>query len=357
MAFGSKLNQEILTQEDFNPDLLNDPGNIENFATEIMVLQPLLNLDGVYARNAAKIQQEAYQLQAERTNEFLELDATKLYLQLQLAYEALDVLSRAEKTALEAVRMITDYYEQGLIQKSDVLDARVQANEVANQLQFARTNVRNTSDKLLVMMSETSGTVTLKPVGRAPVDYITGSYIPQLPENRKDILAMSKSVDGYASMLQSSRVKFVPRINAFGSFQVYDSKPLGFDASGYILGAKLSWELFSGFSTTAKVHKARLEMEKAQIEMEKYSADQQAELNQATRLLVDVKSKVELSQLAFELATESYKIKNDRYQQGLEKTVDLLAAESQMYLKELQLQQTIFEYNFTKEYLHFLTRE
>ena len=26
MAFGSKLNQEILTQNDFNPDMLNDPG-------------------------------------------------------------------------------------------------------------------------------------------------------------------------------------------------------------------------------------------------------------------------------------------------------------------------------------------
>ncbi len=25
MAFGSKLNQEILTQADFNPDLLNNP--------------------------------------------------------------------------------------------------------------------------------------------------------------------------------------------------------------------------------------------------------------------------------------------------------------------------------------------
>ena len=33
MAFGSKLNQEILTQNDFNPALLNDPENIQNFAT------------------------------------------------------------------------------------------------------------------------------------------------------------------------------------------------------------------------------------------------------------------------------------------------------------------------------------
>ena len=34
MAFGSKLNQEILTQNDFNPVLLNNPETIENFTTK-----------------------------------------------------------------------------------------------------------------------------------------------------------------------------------------------------------------------------------------------------------------------------------------------------------------------------------
>ena len=37
MAFGSKLNQEILTQNDFNPVLLNDPDQIQNFVTRIEI--------------------------------------------------------------------------------------------------------------------------------------------------------------------------------------------------------------------------------------------------------------------------------------------------------------------------------
>ena len=36
-AFGSKLNQERITQMDFNPALLNDPKAISNFATKIEV--------------------------------------------------------------------------------------------------------------------------------------------------------------------------------------------------------------------------------------------------------------------------------------------------------------------------------
>ncbi|NQZ77059.1 MAG: TolC family protein [Ekhidna sp.] len=357
MAFGSKLNQEILTQQDFNPALLNDPDNIENYTTEIMVLQPLLNLDGVYGRNAAQIQKDAFALKAERTREYLELEATKAYMQLQLAYEAVAVLDRAEHTANEAVQMVNDYYDQGLVQKADVLDATVKQGEVTNQLRYARSNVQNTSDQLLTLMGLAAGSTTIRPNEKAPIGYSTQSYPLLLPENRKDLMAMSKSVIGYSNMLSASKMKFVPRINAFGTYQINDGQPFGFGASGYLLGARLSWDLFSGYSNIAKTNKARLEMEKASLEKEEYLLTQQAELNKAIRMLADAESKVLVSQNAFEQATESHKIRRDRFEEGLEKTVDLLFAESQMYQKELQLQQAIFEYNFTKEYLHFLTRE
>lgn len=357
MAFGSKLNQEILTQQDFNPELLNNPDDVQNYASEILILQPLLNLDGIYERNAARIQHEAYQLKAERTKEYLALEATKLYMQLQLAYEAVKVINRAHNTASEAVDMVADYYEQGMVQKADLLDARVRMNEVKSQLQYARSNVQNTSDQLLVLMGETPGSSTLLPQSGAPVDYDIATYSGILPENRKDLMAMSRAVDGYESMLKSSKMKFIPRINAFGSFQVYDNEALQFGASGYLVGAKASWDIFNGYSKIAKTHKARLEMEKAKIEQEGYISQQQAELIKANRMLADAKNKVDLFQLAFEQAAESYKVRKDRFEQGLEKTVDLLMTESQMYHKELQLQQAVFEYNFAKEYLHFLTKE
>ncbi len=59
MAFGSKLNQEILTQNDFNPALLNDPSQIENYATKFEIQQPLINVDGIYQRKAAKTKMQA----------------------------------------------------------------------------------------------------------------------------------------------------------------------------------------------------------------------------------------------------------------------------------------------------------
>jgi hypothetical protein len=54
MAFGSKLNQATITASDFNPEILNNPDRTTNFATKIEVLQPIINVDGLYGRQAAR---------------------------------------------------------------------------------------------------------------------------------------------------------------------------------------------------------------------------------------------------------------------------------------------------------------
>ena len=148
MAFGSKLNQEILSASDFNPALLNDPAKTKNFATKIEVLQPLINVDGMYGRQAAKSKMDAFQLQTERTQEYLELEVNKAFMQLQLAYKAVAVLSKANQTADANLKLITNYFNQGILQKTDLLSVQVRVNEIKNQLQYAISNVQNASDYL-----------------------------------------------------------------------------------------------------------------------------------------------------------------------------------------------------------------
>ena len=168
---------------------------------------------------------------------------------------------------------------------------------------------------------------------------------------------MGKSVEGYEQMLRSSKMKSLPRINAFGSFQLYDNQFMSFNANGYVLGAKLTWDLFSGYSNISKVSKARLQSRKAKVEQQEYVAQQQAELNKANRMLIDSENKVRLAELALKRSAEVNKTRKDRFEQGLETTTELLSAETKMYKKELELRQAIFEYNFSKAYLHFLTRQ
>lgn len=356
MAFGSKLNQEILTQADFNPALLNNPRTTQNFATKIEIQQPLVNLDGIFGRQAAKAKMEAFQLQTQRTKEYLSLEVSKAYMQLQLAYKAVTVLEKAESTAKANLKLVNNYFKQGLLQKTDVLNVQVRVNDISNQLQYAKSNVQNASDYLGFLINEDMQGKTFKPSEALDYEIKVEVVDWQLSDNRKDIQAMQKSSAAYQKMLTMSKMSFLPRLNAFGSYEWYDSQFLGTAAKGYLVGAQLSWNLFDGYKSIGKYDKAKADFQKASLETEQYKKQSQLEFNKTNRQLKDAENKVGLSQLAFEQAQEAYRIRQNRFAQGLEKTTDLLVSETQMIQKELEHLQAVFEYQFTQEYLQFLTK-
>lgn len=356
MAFGSKLNQEILTMADFNPALLNDPDRTDNFATLVEVQMPILNLDGLYERKAAKAKMDAMELQTERTKEYLELEVSKAYMQLQLAYQAVKVLEKANETAQGNLKMVENYFKNGMLQKTDFLDVQVRVNEVVNQLQYAKSNVQNASDYLAFLLNEDMKNKVFIPSEEIENTIVVEEMNAVLVENRKDIQAMEKAKEAYKKMYQSSKLGFLPRFNAFGNYQLYDSSLFGMNANGYLLGAQISWNVFDGFKNIGKTQKAKAEFQKAEVESEQYKKQSQLELNKTNRQLADAENKVNLSKLAFEQAQESYRIRKNRFEQGLEKTTDLLMAETQQSKKELEFLQAVFEYNFTKQYQQFLTK-
>ena len=157
-------------------------------------------------------------------------------------------------------------------------------------------------------------------------------------------------------MLQSAKTTFLPRLNAFGSYELYDRNLFGTSAKGYLVGAQLSWNVFDGYKSIGKYDKAKAEFQKSETEKDQYKKQSQLEVNKTSRQLKDAENKVNLSQLAFEQSQEAFRISQNRYAQGLEKTTDLLTSETQMIQKELEHLQAIFEYNFTKQYLQFLTK-
>ena len=356
MAFGSKLNQEVLTASDFNPALLNDPAVTQNYATKIEVLQPLINVDGLYGRQAAKSKMEAFQLQTERTGEYLALEVNKSFMQLQLAYKAVKVLEKANATADANLKLIENYFKQGILQKTDVLSVQVRVNEIKNQLQYAKSNVQNASDYLAFLLNEDNTNKVYKPLEVLDNTIAISSSNATLSGNRKDILAMDKSSEAYAKMYQSSKMNFLPTLNAFGSYELYDDTLFGTNAQGYLVGAQLSWKVFDGYKSIGKMEKAKAEYQKAEVENQQYKSQSQLELNKTNRQLKDAENKVNLEKLALEQSQEAYRIRSNRFTQGLEKTTDLLQAETQMFQKELQLLQAVFEYDFTQEYLQFLTK-
>ena len=352
MAFGSKLNQEILTQSDFNPALLNDPSQIENYATKFEIKQPLLNLDGIYQRKAAKSKMKAMSLKTERTQDYLAFEVNKAYMQLQLAYKAVLVLEKALEAANANKKLADNNFKQGYLQRADVLNVEVRVTEVQNQLQKTKSNVQNASNYLSFLMNDEND-VIYTPNDELKIETFRMED-KMVSENRSDIKAMQFALKAHEAMNNADKMAFLPRLNAFGSYELYDDQIFKADANGYLFGAQLSWDIFQGSKRFGKAQKSKAEFEKSKLEYEQYISQSNLELNKAKRAFLDAENKLKLNTLALEQSEESLRIRTNRFEEGLEKTSDLLMAETQFAQKQLEYYQTIFEYNYAQAYLQFL---
>lgn len=353
-AFGSKLNQEILTQADFNPALLNDPERTDNFATRLEVTQPLLNVDGLYQRRAAKYKMEASALQHERSREYLELEVGRAYMGLQLAHRAVSVMEKAMATARANERVARDMYRQGYLQKADLLAIEVRVGEIRNRLHLSRSGVLDASDYLGHLISDTLRVVYLPADSLRPRPLADMEPL-QLSGDRADLRAMELASEAYKNAYRAEKSSLLPRLNAFGSYELYDDAPFQFEASGYTLGAELSWSVFEGNQRMGKIQERKAAYEKSELEREQYFSKSRLELQKAVRALENARSELEVRSLALEQSREALRIRTNRFAEGLEKTTELLAAETTAAEKELQYYQTVFEYNYAIAYLEFLS--
>ena len=176
-----------------------------------------------------------------------------------------------------------------------------------------------------------------------------------LPEDRADLAALRMSIQASDLTIRSSKTTGLPRLNAFASYQLNDSRILGFGFGAYWAGIRLSWDLFKGNSIRNKT--ATLTIEKSKL-TEQYAQlkDQSiAELNATRRRLGDAEYSISQQQAAVNAAIESYRILRDRYEQGLSGSTDVLLAQTQLSQQRLILAQALFNRDLTKAWLDFLT--
>jgi outer membrane protein TolC len=352
-AFGFKLQQQAITQTDFDPTLLNNPSITQNFMTKAEWLQPILNLDAWFQRQAIQEQQVVYSFKTKRTKEYVAFEVQKAYAQLQLAHHAKDVVDETVQI-INAIYMATyNRFEKGYLQKSDVLQVEVQVKTAGSQLAEAQSNVRNASDYLGLLMGVQGGTIY-------QVDSITRNVTIEstpetIPPDRADFRAMESAISAHEKLINSGTMSYFPKLNAFGEYMINDSDAFGFGSNAYLVGAQLSWTLFNGTATRSKISEQRIERNKAirQLSLQKDHA--QLELNKTTRQLHDAQFAMQQQETAVSQSAEALRIVQNRYQQGLVSTTDVLQAQSLLAQQKLLLAQAIYQHNTTTAYLIFIT--
>ncbi|MCI1779543.1 MAG: TolC family protein [Bacteroidales bacterium] len=352
-AFGFLLQHRVVSGTDFDPERLNNPHVSQDYIASAELKMPVLNMDMIYARKGARAQETMYKYKKQRSIEYVEFEVRKTYSFLQFSYRAREVLIKSLSDVKSIYESVNNFYRQGLIQKSDLLNARVQMNVVETELAKAESNIKNASDGLRVLMGlDINGEIfsadTLEQRQSVKADY----YVP---EKRADLMALNKAVEASSFMVSSSKMAFMPHVNAFGSYQFNDAKALKFGSDSYLIGINLSWNVFSGNKNRSKTKSYKYQHNKMSEKYNYMKRQSSMELLKTERELNDSQLEIDKRQASVVQAGESLRITRNRFDKGLASTTDLLAAQARLSQQELQLAGAVMQYNITQSYLKFIT--
>jgi outer membrane protein TolC len=263
------------------------------------------------------------------------------------------VLEEALATVKSFFEFTTNRFDEGLVQESDLLNVEVQVLDMESQLHEAKSNVQNASDYLSVLMNQSTGTIyTVSEISESSTD---GEMTLVVPGSRTDFKALQKAIDATQLMQQSLKMKYLPRLNAFGSYQLNDKKFAAFNADSYLAGIQLTWNLFDGNNIKRQINTLQSEKDKLNVQLNSMQQENQMLLEKSYRDLSNALFKIKQQKAAVSQADESLRILQNRYEEGLVNTTDILNAQTQLSKQKLQLAQAIFSSNTTRAQILFLT--
>jgi len=342
-AFGFLLQQQRVTALDFNPATLNSPGRVQNFLTQAEVQLPLVNVNAWQYHRAARSGAEAASLKTEYAAQNIIFLVEQVYFGTQLMAQSRRLLEQAYRTTQAALSYVQDQVEAGYALRADELAVRVRLSQIESEMLRMADQEASYQDQLNGLLGAARGSRWQLS------DSLDFTPRPILPDSgftldqRADLRSYSLALDARTMALRAARLAVIPTLNAFGQFGLYDKNPFGSAGNNYLVGLQLKWDLFTGFERRAKVMQADADRRQLKADADAYAYSADAEWLQAWRQQKLQLQEVGQAEIAVEQAREAYRIRADRFSQGLEKALDLLAAETTRSEQELRLTQARYQ--------------
>jgi outer membrane protein TolC len=274
----------------------------------------------------------------------------RAYYDAVLAEEAVRVADTSVAVATTHVTATEDRYDAGLVSEYDVLRAKVQLTN----LETARRNARNGRDaakwRLLTFLdmpptTELALTDRLKfEPTRFDLDESLGLASAQRPELRQ--LELSRVIG--EESVKMARGGDNPTVVLSANFKEYAqafSIDFGEDWSDQTtLALAVSWPLFDGFATRARVGKARAALARAGFAKIQAEEGVDLEVRASYESLLTLEATVRMQKDNVDLARRGLDIAQARYDAGLMSNLEVLDAQAALTQAELGYFQSLHDY-------------
>ena len=242
------------------PKDLNYPGSRTNFKTKLVYEVPLFTgFKLKYAKEMAALQIKANKYKYANDKNKLAIEVLKAYNGAVAAKNFISALKIAKKTTSSFVKMIDDFYKQGMATEVDLLQAKKRDNEVDAML----TEANNKYQLAISYLQFLTDDYEISSVGDFKIVLAPNKPLNDLVKmaltKRNDLKWMNENVKTMQKKVKMDKSAYYPMVGAHLEYGFNDNRPtLSLQKDYYVAAVGAKWDIFDK-TIKANVEKSKIE--------------------------------------------------------------------------------------------------
>jgi outer membrane protein TolC len=353
-AFGTKLDQETITQADFDPARLNDPDSIDNFVSTFSLTWSLYDSGQTwFGWREARQGADAAQLSCEQARQQVISDAAVAYDDMLLGRAHLRVIAQSITLAQAHLKLVRQRYGAGFVVKSDLLRANLRLADLEQKRYEAQSALSVAGAALAAAMGD-RGTVRYEltdDLSSPPAcpNRSLEEWTRLAMDRRPELQLLEKQAGIAKSEIQKQRSRHLPSLSLFGTYEI-NSEDFSDSGDNYTVGALLQVPLFSGGRTLSGTREARAALAEVEARRQDLVSSIRVAVQKAFYRACSAEKRIGVAREAVAQAEENHRIVADRYANGLFTIVVLLDAETAIENARNHLYEAFHDYRVA--YIH-----
>lgn len=321
------------------PQNLNYPGYRNYFQSKLKYEVPLFT--GFMISSYEKIMDSVAKIKSLEKSKVI---AQKTY-ELKKSYYDMALLEHSMsnlKVILKNIQTLEDMTEEmisvGYAKKVDLLEVKAKKGNVERLLSQMQLNEDLLYHYISFLLDEKTSKITTPSLNDIGLNIASNEDIVN---TNLDIKMANEALSAKKKMVDVAKSSFYPMIGAFGEVSTADDKFLNDanDHKAYTIGARATWNIFSGGSDYAKIEKARLEELKMQNQVALANSGIALKTDKIKTEIQSYNNEIESLKKELALADEIYENYEARYKEKMVSMSDVIIKQSEQIQKILQLQE------------------
>ena len=306
---------------------------------------------GIYSQ--AGLGRDIADLLYERTRQQVVFQVVNAYFNVLRARRGQMIAEESLHQAQEHLKMAESFEKYGVVDRNDVLQAKVQVAEIRQMLIKAKNAVELSTSALNNVLglnvNLTTGVVD---------DTLIVPFLLSLPEclqlavdNRPEFKLVQKNIRIEEKGIQVARAAFLPRIYVAGTYNWSDDEYQRFAVKGGRLHRDnwageigIQLDLFSGGKKVAEYYKARKKLAKAEEKAKQICDGITLEVKSAFLALGEARERIEVAEEAVAQAEENLRLINNKYREKVATSTDVIDAETLLTRNKQNYYTAVYDY-------------